>query len=586
MMGIIIPSFIFGFTILSHIFLLIISIIPFIILYLKKGIPKIRKSTNKDIITKKIFFYLIVPILLLISIILTNHILLPTSDGVSTGQSTYGDLNLHLGIITTIKEQEKFPPDYPFLSGEKLNYPFLVDMLSSSIYLFGTSLRLSVLIPSYVICLTLIIGFYYLAHKISNSKRVATVSTLFFFLGGGLGFIYFLNGAKGDISVFTRMFTEFYQTPTNYIDENIRWVNPICDMIVPQRTTMAGWALIFPCLCLLIEGCKTNKRKYFVLLGILASTMPLIHTHSFLALGVISALLFFLYFIPSKEKKKVFINWLIYGLIVLLIAFPQLFYWTFSQTGSFLKFHFNWVNEQDPYIWFYIKNWGIMVFAIIPAFLYANKDNKKLIISSLILMLLAELIQFQPNEYDNNKLLFITYMILLISCCNWYIYLFDKAKNIKGRNIIAVIVVILSTLSGVLSLGREILSGGQYQLFNNDMIKMGNYIANNTEKDMVFLTGITHINPPVVLAGRNVYVGPPGYVLFHGYAEEYDYRSTKTEQAYNYGYNKFIDFCEENNIEYIYLGLYEKENYFINWITFSKLKKVISFGEEELYKIN
>ena len=159
---------------------------------------------------------------------------------------------------------------------------------------------------------------------------------------------------------------------------NIRWANPICDMIIPQRTTMAGWFMLMPTLWLLIEGSKTGKRKYFVILALLASTMPMIHTHSFLSLGVISLGMMIIDLIFKKDKKQTFYNYLIYGLIVILIAFPQLFYWTFSQTignESFLKYHFNWVNNVDPYIWFYIKNWGITFIFLIPAFIYADKEN-------------------------------------------------------------------------------------------------------------------------------------------------------------------------------------------------------------------
>ena len=157
---------------------------------------------------------------------------------------------------------------------------------------------------------------------------------------------------------------------------NIRWANPICDMIIPQRTTMAGWFMIMPCLWFLIDGCKTNNRKSFIILGLLAASLPMIHTHSFLALGIISAGMFIFYFIRSKEKKIVFNNWVIYGLIVLLIGFPQLFLWTFQQTtgnSNFMRYHFNWVNETDPYIWFYIKNWGLVFLFMIPAYLFSKK---------------------------------------------------------------------------------------------------------------------------------------------------------------------------------------------------------------------
>ncbi len=590
MVGIIIPSLIFNFTIISHIILLLLASIPLIILIKKKGLPSFKDKKNiKSEMNNKIFIFLIVPIFLLIAILLTNHILVPKENGVASGQSTYGDLNMHLGFVTSISEQETFPPNYVFLSDTKLNYPFLVNSLSSSLYTFGTSLRMAVLVPSYVICLLLVMGFYYLAYKITNSRKASVLSTIFFFIGGGFGFIYFLNGAGANSQTFTRIFTDYYHTPTNYNEMNIRWANPICDMIIPQRTTMAGWFMIMPCLWFLIDGCKTNNRKSFIILGLLAASLPMIHTHSFLALGIISAGMFIFYFIRSKEKKIVFNNWVIYGLIVLLIGFPQLFLWTFQQTtgnSNFMRYHFNWVNETDPYIWFYIKNWGLVFLFMIPAYLFSKKDNKKLMLSALLLFIVAELFVFQPNYYDNNKLFFIAYMIFLINCCDWYIYIFDKLKGVAGRYFLLVLVIILSTLSGILTIGREMKSGGQYITFDNNMIEMSEYIKENTDKDAVFLTSTTHINPVATLAGRNVYVGSSLYVYFHGLGEEYGLRSQEVEYLYNCSYDELLNFSLKHHINYLYLGNYEKSSLTINYDTINMLEKVVSFGSEELYKIS
>ena len=592
MFGIIIPAIFFGFTILSHIILLILASIPMLIIIKRKGLLSFKKRIlriNKDgEMNKKVFFLLIIPIFIIIAIILTNHILVPNEyGGVSSGQSTYGDLNMHLGVVTSISEQGVFPPNYAFLSGTKLNYPFLINSLSSSLYGFGTSLRMSVLVPSYVICLLLVMGFYFLGFKITNNKKAAIIATIFFFLGGGLGFIYFLDGAKGSIINFTRIFTEYYHTPTNFNEMNIRWANPICDMIVPQRSTMAGWFMLMPCLWFLIDAVKTNNKKSYIILGILASTMPMIHTHSFLALGVISAGMFITHIFKEKDKKSFIINWVYYGVIVLLIAFPQLFYWTFSQTkgnSNFLNFQFNWVNHNDPYIWFYIKNWGIVALCIIPAFFYANKDNKKLVISSLILFIIAELVLFQPNEYDNNKLFFVVYMIYMIICSDWLVNIYEKLKGIKGRVYLAMVVIIIGTLSGILTIGREIYSGGLYQTFSKDMIEMSEYIKKNTNSDAVFLTSTTHINPVVSLAGRNIYVGSSLYVYFHGLGNEFAIRDSEVRNAYHLSYQELYDFCINNNIDYIYKGVYEQE-YSPLIETFSQFEKVVSFGSEELYRV-
>lgn len=49
------------------------------------------------------------------------------------------------------------------------------------------------------------------------------------------------------------------------------------------------------------------------------------------------------------------------------MALPQLLCFTFRQAAGegFIRLTWNWINEQDPYLWFYIKNWGL-VFLLLP----------------------------------------------------------------------------------------------------------------------------------------------------------------------------------------------------------------------------
>ena len=58
----------------------------------------------------------------------------------------------------------------------------------------------------------------------------AVLAFVLFFIGGGFGFAYFMDGLRVDPYNFTRIFTEFYETPTNLVGENVRWVNVIADM--------------------------------------------------------------------------------------------------------------------------------------------------------------------------------------------------------------------------------------------------------------------------------------------------------------------------------------------------------------------
>lgn len=619
MAGIVIPAIPFGFTVLSHIILIVLAAVPYVVLLLKrkekidiksmlfKEVPNVERYM--DI---KLFCALILPISLIIWILMTNHILTPHSGGgMASGQSTFGDLQMHLSFVTSIAEQQKFPPDYSLLAGTKLNYPFFVDMLSSSLYLFGTPLRWAVLIPSYVLALLLVMGFYIVAFTITKRKAAAVLATVFFFFCGGFGFAYFMNGAKADHSVFTGLFTEYYKTPTNYNDNNIRWSNTICDMIIPQRTTMAGWCTILPAIWMLLEALKTKKRSLYIILGVFAGCMPMIHTHSFLALGMISAVMFFMHLKTPRDAaelteengkknkqrsvdedkdytKNYIINWVIFGAITICMAFPQLFYWTFSQTSgneSFLKYGFNWVNEKDPYFWFYLKNWGIAALFAAPAIWSTSKDNKKLMLACAFIFVTAEFILFQPNKYDNNKLFYIVYMMVLIIMSEWLVKVWDALKGVRGRAYLGAIVIATGTVSGALTIGREFKSGGAYQTFSADDIQMSEYIKENTPADAVFLTGTYHLNPVCTLAGRTIYLGSSLYVYFHGMGNEYYSREAEIKKVYKGSYEEMKKFCEEKGIEYVYVGGSESSELSPNSAMLNKLEKVYSVGRDTLYKV-
>ena len=597
MAGIVPFAFICGFNIISHILLIVLSVVPYVIVSLKKKdlcIVQDKKlalntDTKKGTMDLKIFLCLVLPIAIVICILMFNHILYTKDGNYYSGQSTFGDLQMHLGFIESVAEQGKFPPAYPFLAGYKNNYPFFVDMLSSSLVVFGTSLRWATLIPSFAFAFMIAMGFYFFAYQLTERKATALLSTLFFFLCGAFGFAYFLEGAKADHTAFTKIFTEYYKTPTNLNDMNIRWANTICDMIIPQRTTMAGWTYILSALWLLVEAIKKYDKKLFIILGVIAGCMPMIHTHSFLALGIISAVMLVIELVKAKNKKACFMAWLYYGGIALVLALPQLFLWTFAQTGSnsesFLNYHFNWVNHNDPYLWFYVKNWGLVFLFIIPAFLNTSRRNKELMVGAADIFAIAEFVKFQPNEYDNNKLFFITYMFALVLVTEFFVMLYDKLKDVKARQYIAALVVFVMTFSGVLTIIREWKSGGDYQTFSKEDIEYAEFIKENTEKDAVFLTGSHHLNPVPTLAGRNIYVGSSLYVFFHGLGNEWNKRNKELSSVYSSEYNEIKQFAEENNISYISVTNAENGEYSVNTSALERFEKIYDKDGHKLYAV-
>ncbi len=468
---------------------------------------------------------LVIPLLILSAYLQYTHTLRNVGGALHVGQSTYGDLCLHLGIATSLRNAS-FPPDYSILPGALLGYPFLADSMVTSMLLFGGDLALSFALTGTLMMALVYVGFLLFAWALTGRKSATALAFALMFINGGLGFLYTFDGAFKDPTMLRNVFTGFYQTPTNMPELNLRWVNVIADMMIPQRTLLTGWMALLPALYLLIDAARARSLPRFLALGIWAGFMPMVHTHSFFALGLLSAgvMLHQLISAPREELRRALACYLTYGAVAVAIALPQLLTWTFPQTvgGGSLAFRFNWVNNQgngrliDGYFWFWIKNVGLVYIVMIPAALSTKRGSllRSLSIGALVIYGVAELIQFQPNEYDNNKLFYVAYMVMLPIAALYLTQLWQKLRGVRGRALFAALFIAASTVSGALSLAREAVS--DYQLFSAEEVEAAKFIDENLPEDAVFLTGDQHNNAVAALAGRDIICGTGSYLYFHG----------------------------------------------------------------------
>ena len=502
-------SFLFGFNLLSNLLALGAFCVPTLCLY-----PRARKLSPARDDNRTTFLYLlcVLPALLLCAYLLYTHTLRPENGGYATGQCTYGDMCMHLSFINSIARTGIFPPAYSIEAGVKMGYPFLCDSVSSTFKVLGASTPFAYVLPMYPALFCVFSGFFILMNRWLRSPKRAALSFVLFFLGGGFGLMYFLDGARYDPSVFTRIFTGFYETPTNLVDNGIYWVNPICDLLIPQRATLLGWAILLPTLYLLYRFAFEGEKKYGFVLGILGGGLPLVHTHSFLALVIISAGALLYVLLTDLPRWKSFLP---YVALATATALPQLLVFTLGQATSegFLHFKFNWINSSDPYLWFYIKNIGL-TFVLLPFALLNCKRERVFWLFSLPIWIVCEFIVFQPNNYDNNKLMFVTHMMTTGIVSAFLGDLWHRLKGLRGRAILAGLVVFVGTVSGVLSIGREIVS--KYSLFSRTAVEAADWAEVSLPKEAVLLTADEHNNPFASLAGCTIVQGSPSYLYFHG----------------------------------------------------------------------
>ena len=527
------------------------------------------------------------PLTLLGAYLQYTHVLRPDNGALHVGQSTYGDLPLHLGIVSSLRDAA-FPPDYSILPGERLVYPFLADSLSTSFMLFGLSLRWAVILPAVLMMALVFSGYLILANRLAASRRSVVVwAALFVFINGGLGFLYSIDtlgvsNGTGDgnplqagtwLDRLDTILYGWYQTPANHADftyYNLRWSNIIADMLVPQRTFLGGWCILLPCIYLLYDGLMDRgdqiDPRQIILLGGMAGGLPLLHTHSFLALGLLSFGWMVYDLIRSRGKTLLF--WLLYGGLACLRAAPQLLFWTFRHTAGnsgFVRFQFNWVNNsggyglRDGYLWFYIKNIGVPFLLLLLSLLEKNPRRRMIACGAFTIFLAAEFLLFQPNEYDNNKLFYVWWALCAVLAADYALELFDRLRGLRSRYVMAGMLAVCCFATGTLSIARECV--GDYQMYSADAVETAAYVEENTPQHSTFLTWTQHINPVSGLAGRDIVCGPGLWLYWHGYdlgEREADIRRFYADPAHN------ADVLEKYAVDYILVGDYERGSLEVN----------------------
>lgn len=638
-------AFALGFTITAHLLALAVTAVVSGVVFWKFGRTKMETATEQKLQVR----FGILPLLvygLFVWLVFSGFEV--RNGTVYSSQATYGDMSMHLGFITSIAQQQTFPPDYSILPGTKLSYPFLSDSISSSLYLFGASLRLSYCFPMLFAGAQVMYGAWLFLRTWLGTKGKTLFAWMLYFLNGGLGFIYLFSGEGGLLQGLKQNFTAFYETPTNFVEHNVRWVNMIVDMLLPQRATLFGYAVLFFSLYLLYRAVWQNERRLFAVVGLFAGALPMIHTHSFLALALVSGCWLMMYLIRECKVHGVnrilvellfslilfmqILQWIIlgfnlrdssmllvvlaifaavfiYGLVCLLslyvkkyswnalmhtwgmyfiiaacLALPQLVLWTFGQaTGDgFFRGYFNWANIDNNYLWFYLKNIGVAFVLFLLGYAVSGKKFTYVAFPVMIIWLIAELAVFQPNVYDNNKLLYVAYLLMCGVAAEFAVNVYHKIRNKGLANAIGAVVVVLCAVSALLTMGREVVA--EYELFGKKQCELAEFVMKNTDPDATILTNTRHNNAIAALSGRNILCGSSSYLYYHGldYADQHAATRVMYEEP-----DSYPEIFQQYGIDYILVSAYERSTYEVNEEAIAeRFDCIYQNGDINLYRVN
>jgi hypothetical protein len=491
-----------------------------------------------------------------------THMLQPKPGGgvFSGGESSYYDMAYHAAITTSFLHGANFPPVYTPMPPAPLLYPFLPDFFTALVMAGGANLHSSLVWTAFPLTMALTGIFYFLARRLitliptlsdSRASWAAALATLLFLLNGGLGFIDLPRDLQTSGKSLWHFLGSLEINYTHLPARGLVWPNVITDMLLPQRTSIFGFALGFIILTIFVvvwtgddsPGEKIQSRKLLFVAGLIAGLLPLFHIHSYLAVGLVSGVLFF--FRPRRF-------WLFFWLPAILLAFPRFIeFWGHAGTVGFTRFQPGWRGQAEsnvPLFWF--RNLGLPALLVIPAWLTASRALRLFYLSFLALLTVSLLVVFSPNDYDNLKLMTYWHAASAVLIAAW---LGRLARGPLGWSC-AIAFSATSIFSGTLAVLAE--SQSNRQMFRSEEVAAAEFVNAKTAPHSLFLTAPTLHQPVLSLAGRAVVRGPTAWLWSHGYP--FAEREADVRAIYS-GRDDAPELLRYYEVDYIYLGNRETE---------------------------
>ncbi len=448
------------------------------------------------------------------------------SDGMYVGlTNNFGDLPLHLAYITSFVWGNNLPPQDPSFAGEKLVYPFLSDFLSAIFLKLGLSFKTILFIPGVLLSIVFYGVLYYFTYRLTKKRLAAIVSLFLFFFAGGFGFYYFFQDIANTSQSFWSFLLYLPRDYTKIERLNYQWITPLTCLNVPQRAFLFGFPITVLIFSLLYNGIEYKKWREFLFAGILAGTLPLFHSHSFLAVLMVT--------IPLGLIFWNWKRWFLFFMPAFVLSLPQVFYLSGHVSGGgFFKPCFGWMAGKENFLWFWLKNtglfWPVAISGFIISFFFRKGVGYRsppylglFSLPFLILFLLPNLVLFAPWNWDNIKILIYWFLGMTPIAAFAMSCLYDNKRFKIASRMVFFILMFLLTAAGSIDVFKYALAPVPgWKEFSSEEVELARRISTETHSDAIFLNAPVH-NHLVFLTGRKSLMGFPGHVWSHGYNDAF-----------------------------------------------------------------
>ena len=456
-----------------------------------------------------------------------THNLQPTPEGLSSAGVSWEDQSYHAMLASSFLYSDNLNAlGYPHFQGWPLGYPFLPDLLAATLVRLGASLGQAFWWSAWYAGSAFILLAWALCRAWLGKNSQATLALLLFLCAGGLGFLDFIHEAKAGLLWPELLMRHDY---VNGWELGLHYHNPVTGVLLPMRTSLFGMPVALAILLIFLRlgdrlpAClgqqassllnSGSQRRDWLLLGVLTGLLPLVHAHSFLVLGWCATAYLFLFLKPTNPIEMRSLLWAVIPMAA--IALPQLL-WTHAQMvisdPPFIRIHLGWMcdaKSADAWLQYWLHNSGLRLPLGCIAWGLAPVRLKKWTGPLLGLLILGNVVVFQPFVYDNIKLFIFADLALAALTAALLARLWEKSHRL-----LAALLVLLLTASGILSIGRE--TRLHSLIVDRNGMAFAELVKEYTAPRSVLLTGSEHTHPVPVLTGRSIVMGYVGWLGQHG----------------------------------------------------------------------
>lgn len=442
--------------------------------------------------------------------------ILQLNDGVLSAGHPYvwADWSMHIALAANFafRPVSHWFDSLPVYAGSPVTYPFITNLISGLLWRVSGDLVFSFIAPSIVAtaAILLMLWVFFRSHGFSQWSSVA--AAWIFLCSGGLGF-FFVGVRLGWLTALTDATLVMTQRETPHLELN----NIVSSMFIPQRAYLLGLPIGLLCLWWLRRALASrgfSPRWQAIAIGMSAGALLLIHTHTFLVMVLASGWLL----LPSWKRWR---QWCWYALPAALLSLGL--WWIFLSRNiaphSFFSVNLGWVIHTTLLDWviFWLENWGIFLpLALIgTAISWKRRDTRSLsfILFFWLLFGLANVIQFQPQAWDNTKLFAWVYLGLTLPV----VIAVQRLWRLPLGRVIAPLTLMILCVSGGVDLLHNLDTKTKtFAMLSAEEVELGTYIRTMSEPSAIFATAPSVTNAVSMIGGRSVLLGYPGWAFSYG----------------------------------------------------------------------